>query len=115
VRVTEKDGRPDTPQLFMLSMNGGEAFQFTSLPRGAGGIGWSPDGKWIVFGNSQNAAEVARGGKPAAPSTDGHESDVKVITRAGYRSNGAGYPNFANPRHISVAAASQSSEEKLTL
>src|SRR3982751_4296715 len=58
VRVTEKDGRPDTPQLFMLPVNGGEAFQFTNMPRGAGGIGWSPDGKWIVFGNSENAAEV---------------------------------------------------------
>ena len=35
VRVPEKDGRPDQPQLFMLSMSGGEAFQFTSVPRGA--------------------------------------------------------------------------------
>jgi dipeptidyl aminopeptidase/acylaminoacyl peptidase len=35
VRVPEKDGRPDQPQLFMLSMAGGEAFQFTSVPRGA--------------------------------------------------------------------------------
>src|SRR5262249_6209108 len=26
VRVPEKDGRPDQPQLFMLSMDGGEAF-----------------------------------------------------------------------------------------
>ena len=36
VRVTEKDGRPDSPQLFMLPMTGGEAWQFTSLLRGAG-------------------------------------------------------------------------------
>src|SRR5262245_11778160 len=41
VRVPEKDGRPDAPQLFMLPMDGGEAFQFTSLPRGAGGPQWS--------------------------------------------------------------------------
>ena len=114
VRVTEKDGRPDTPQLFMLPMTGGEAFQFTSMPRGAGGIGWSPNGKWIVFGNSQNAAEVARAGKPAPPSADGHESDVKVITRAGYRSNGAGYLDFTHSGHIWVVAAPRSSEEKVT-
>ena len=114
VRVTEKDGRPDTQQLFMLPMSGGEAWQFTTMPRGAGGIGWSPDGKWIVFGNSQNAAEVARGGKPAPPSADNHESDVKVITRAGYRSNGAGYLDFTHPGHIWVVAAPHSSEEKVT-
>jgi dipeptidyl aminopeptidase/acylaminoacyl peptidase len=114
VRVTEKDGRPDTPQLFMLPVNGGEAFQFTNIPRGAGGIGWSPDGKWIVFGNSQNAAEVVRAGKPAPPSADGHESDVKVITRAGYRSNGAGYLDFTHPGHIWLVAAPRSSEDKVT-
>ena len=114
VRVTEKDGRPDTPQLFMLPMSGGEAFQFTSMPRGAGGIGWSPDGKWLVFGNSQNAAEIARGGKPAPPSADSHESDVKVITRAVYRSNGAGYLDFTHSGHIWVVAAPHSSEEKVT-
>ena len=113
VRVTEKDGRPDTPQLFMLPMSGGEAFQFTSMPRGAGGIGWSPDGKWIVFGNSQNAAEIARTGKPAPPPADGRESDVKVITRAGYRSNGAGYLDFTHPGHIWVVAAPHSSDEKV--
>jgi dipeptidyl aminopeptidase/acylaminoacyl peptidase len=98
----------------MLPMAGGEAFQFTSMPRGAGGIGWSPDGKWIVFGNSQNAAEVARAGKPAPPSADGHESDVKVITRAGYRSNGSGYLDFTHSGHIWVVAAPHSSEEKVT-
>src|SRR6267143_4371847 len=54
VRVPEKDGRPDQPQLFMLSMAGGEAFQFTSLPRGAGGPQWSPDGKTIAFVNGAN-------------------------------------------------------------
>src|SRR4030095_4835595 len=32
VRVTEKDGSPDSPQLFMLAMSGGDSFQFTSLP-----------------------------------------------------------------------------------
>jgi len=114
VRVTEKDGRPDTSQLFMLPMSGGEAWQFTSMPRGAGGIGWSPDGKWIVFGNSQTATEIARGGKPALPPADGHESDVKVITRAGYRSNGAGYLDFTHPGHIWLVAVPRSSEDKVT-
>src|SRR6267142_3825262 len=46
-RVTEKDGKPESPQLFMLSMAGGDAFPFTSLPKGASDPRWSPDGKLI--------------------------------------------------------------------
>src|SRR5436190_2670306 len=115
VRVPEKDGRPDQPQLFMLSMAGGEAFQFTSLPRGAGGPQWSPDGKTIAFVNGATAEELAKqketlpvpppapmpqpaaspaaapAASPAARATDQHESDVRVINRAVYRANGAGY------------------------
>src|SRR5437870_11158680 len=107
VRVPEKDGRPDQPQLFMLSMDGGEAFQFTSLPRGAGNPQWSPDGKMIAFQNGATAEEVAKQKEtlPVPPPSAGpqpissptpvptaskppeHESDVRVITRAVYRSN----------------------------
>ncbi len=114
VRVTEKDGRPDIPQLFMLSMSGGDAFQFTGVPRGAGGPLWSPDGKWIAFGNSQNADEVARAGKPATPSADGHDSDIRVITRAAYRSNGSGYNEYSHPNHLWVIAAPRTAEDKPT-
>ena len=102
------------PQLFMLSMAGGEAFQFTSLPRGAGGPIWSPDGKWIAFGNGQNAEEVARAGKPAPPPADGHDSDVRVITRAAYRSNGSGYNDNSHPNHLWVIAAPHTAEDKPT-
>jgi len=102
------------PQVFMLAMSGGDSWQVTSLPRGAGGISWSPDGKWLVFGNSQNADETARNGKPEPTPADGHESDVKVITRAAYRSNGAGYNDFTHPGHIWVASAPHSPEEKVT-
>ncbi|MFM9905580.1 MAG: prolyl oligopeptidase family serine peptidase [Pyrinomonadaceae bacterium] len=114
VRVPEGPGPLSGPQLFMLSMSGGDAFQFTSLPRGAGGPVWSPDGKWIVFGNSQNAAEVARAGKPATPPADGRESDVRVITRATYRSNGGGYNDNTHPNHIWVVAAPHTAEDKPT-
>src|SRR5438477_7771173 len=114
VRAPEKDGRVDPPQLFMMSMQGGEAFQFTSLPRGAGGPQWSPDGKMISFGNGAMAEELAKaketlpvpappsGIQPAAsptptpspkPSPE-RESDVRVITRAVYRSNDSGYLDF---------------------
>ena len=113
VRSPEAPGPAAGPQLYMLSMSGGDAFQFTSLPRGAGGPIWSPDGKWIAFGNSQNAEEIARGGKPAPPPADGHDSDVRVITRAAYRSNGAGYTENSHPNHLWVIAAPRTAEDKL--
>src|SRR5215203_593612 len=60
VRAPEASGRTEPSQLFMLAMAGGEPFQFTSLPRGAGGPQWSPDGKMIAFYNSATAEEIAK-------------------------------------------------------
>ena len=134
VRVPEKDGRPDQPQLFMLSMDGGEAWQFTSLPRGAGGPQWSPDGKTIAFANGATAEELAKqketlpvpppaqaGTSPTPTPTpspgsrpEQHESDVRVIARAVYRSNDAGYLDFKHPSHIWLITAPRTGEDKVT-
>jgi len=120
VRVTEKDGRPDQPQLFMLTLAGGDSFQFTSLPRGAGNPQWSPDGKTIAFVNGANPEEIAKmaprpGASPSpSPSPAEHESDVRVITRAVYRANGAGYLDTKHPQHIWIVAAPGNGSDKVT-
>jgi Tol biopolymer transport system component len=124
VRVPEKEGRPDQPQLFLLAMAGGDSFQLTNLTRGVSQPQWSPDGKIIAFVNSANPEDITKAAaKPSpsptaspspSPARDEHESDVRVITRAVYRSNGAGYLDPKRPQHIWVIAAPRNSEDKVT-
>ncbi|PYJ88674.1 MAG: S9 family peptidase [Verrucomicrobia bacterium] len=138
-RSTEKDGKPEPPQLCLLSMAGGDAFVFTSLPKGAGDPKWSPDGKQIVFASSSNPEDLEKAEKKkrkdeeqkraANPSPSGspvkedaakkpepeneRESDIHVITRAVYRSNEEGYLDFKRPQHFWVVTAPHNPDEKV--
>jgi dipeptidyl aminopeptidase/acylaminoacyl peptidase len=85
------------PQVFLLSMDGGEARQLTDLPRGAGGPVWSPDGKAIAVSSTTQSKDFDKK-KPDAP----EESDVRIITKAQYRNNGAGIAEPGRPSHIWV-------------
>src|SRR5438309_9537220 len=60
IRATEKDGKPEPPQLSILPMAGGDSFSFTDLPKGAGNPRWSPDGKTIAFISETNADDLAK-------------------------------------------------------
>ncbi len=95
LRATEKDGKPEPPQIYLLPMEGGEARPLTEMPKGAGEPVWSPDGRSISF-NSPTLAKDFEKKKDDAPP----ESDVRVITRAEYRENGEGYLDFERPDHI---------------
>ncbi len=98
VRSSETPGT--FPQIYLLPMTGGEAFQLTNIARGAGGPIWSPNGKWIAFGSGTNPEDIDKQGKQATPGE--RESDVRVITRAVYRGDGAGYLDSTRPNHLWV-------------
>jgi hypothetical protein len=66
LRSTEKDGKPEPPQLTILPMAGGDSFVFTDLPRGAGNPVWAPDGKNITFSSDTNAEDLAKQEKKKA-------------------------------------------------
>jgi dipeptidyl aminopeptidase/acylaminoacyl peptidase len=100
VRAAEREGRVQPPQIYLMSMAGGEPTALTEIPRGAGAPAWSPDGTTIAFSSSARADDLP-GAKASTPGK--RVSDVRVITEARYRANGVagfGYVDADRPSHI---------------
>lgn len=111
LRAVEKDGKPEPSQIYLLSMEGGEARAITDLPKGAGSPEWSPAGQTIAFTSTTLPEDLA---KRDQQSDSGHKSDVRVIVRAVYRSNGPGYLDPERHSHIWTVAVPQSVGEMAT-
>ncbi len=71
-----------------------------SCPADAGDPQWTPDGKALVVSSStpqdQAAARLTAAKLGRATGDDAHVSDVKVITRSNFRSNGVGLLDPSN-------------------
>jgi dipeptidyl aminopeptidase/acylaminoacyl peptidase len=101
-RAIERDGKPQPAQIYLLTLDGGEARPITDLPRGANSPVWSPDGKRIAFASAAKPDDPVT---PKPPSTD-----VRVITSAVYRSNGGGWNDPDRPSHIWVTDVASGAE-----
>ncbi|MEK6301697.1 MAG: hypothetical protein AABO41_13385 [Acidobacteriota bacterium] len=111
IRSAEKDGKPQPPQIYLLSLDGGEAQQLTDAPRSPGGFEWSPDGKMLAFVSREEPNKDAP--NPEGPGKEKDRvSDVRVITKAVYRFNGAGYFNPRAHAHIWTVSAAAGDKPK---
>jgi len=97
----DKNGKPEPAQIYLLSMEGGEALPLTDMPKGAASPVWAPDGHSLAFLSTTQAKDFD---KKEKKDNDGEESDVRVIVKALYRMNGEGYLDPDRPHHIWTVA-----------
>jgi dipeptidyl aminopeptidase/acylaminoacyl peptidase len=85
IRVSERNGPTEPPQVFALDRSGGDSRPLTRQPEGVSGFAWSPDSATLAVVSS-----VMPSPAPADPGR-AQPSDVRVITRATFRADGTGY------------------------
>ena len=85
--VSDRDA--ERPQLFALSLEGGEPRQLTSLKRGAGPPVWSPNGEQIAFSARVDVEAIAS--QEGQSDEKGKAPRVKIITRVRHKGDGEGF------------------------
>jgi dipeptidyl aminopeptidase/acylaminoacyl peptidase len=73
--VSGRDG--DGPQIYILPLNGGEAWRVTDLENGAFNPVWSPDGGKILFGSTHTSEELTE--EPAGEETEAEADDAAMF------------------------------------
>jgi dipeptidyl aminopeptidase/acylaminoacyl peptidase len=110
LRAPEKDGKPQPPQIFVLSLAGGEPRQLTSMKQAPETIVWSPRGDAIAFTAATKPDDFAD--DRDRKKDDEHVSDVRIINQAAYRENGSGYNDASRTSHLFTIAMPASAEEE---
>ena len=97
----------DMPQLWVISLKGGEARKLTDVQGGVTDPAWSPDGTRIAFVSDVDPDRL--------PDDHDHKKDprVSVVRRIRYRADGLGWRGDAF-RHIFVVDAETGETRQLT-
>jgi dipeptidyl aminopeptidase/acylaminoacyl peptidase len=90
-RAVEKESKPQPPQIYVLSLAGGEPVQVSAMEKGVGSPEWSRDGRYIAALSETPIAPEAKTDKKDSAKAEEHKSDVRIIMEAVYRNNGTGY------------------------
>jgi dipeptidyl aminopeptidase/acylaminoacyl peptidase len=109
------DGEPTGSQIFVRWMDDeGATTQITRLQSGPSDVTWSPDGKWLAFTSRvDDRAEFAGVELPARPRGAQWTADPKVVERASYRRDRAGYID-TGWTHVFVVPADGGTPRQLT-
>lgn len=105
-RATNESAASDQrPQVWVLSMNGGEARRITNLKNGASSFQWSPDGKRLVC--------LGRTGPSDARAENRDRSDVRHYSHISYKFNDTGW--FDDRRsHIWIVDVKSGANKQIT-
>ena len=108
-------GEPDGSQIFVRWMDAeGAVSQITRLENGPSGAQWSPDGEWIAFTSRvPDRADFAGVELPRRPEGAQWVREPKVVERAGYKRDRAGYVD-TGWTHVFVVPAEGGTARQLT-